>query len=137
MLATAPNTEQKHTRETGVVSYIVNPNVYYKKSVFDLSNITFETAVWSETDYDGTKLKKPIRVIYPILKESPYQNSRQILKPLEYFVKGELRRNCVYCYKQVPKCKNKDWEGKPACKKCHFDNSYFGVNKSITPIGLN
>jgi hypothetical protein len=110
-LIASDKVEITHTIEEGKGDYIINPYIYFDRSIVE--NNLFKTADLIEED---GKIK---RVIYALNKDGvPFCNSYGILRPLidHNYSSGRI---CIDCYNPIPPKKKNEYVGRLCCQECN------------------
>jgi hypothetical protein len=111
-----PRVNQSHTREEGVISYFLDPRIYFVETIADASNCYYFITC------NETENKKTFPVIKAVqIKDNIiFEKTAHKLRPHQYYEKGKLKTNCITCLSFIRDIKN-EFDDRVECKACLKD----------------
>jgi hypothetical protein len=133
---TSDRVRVNHTNAKNVIQYVINPSYYFNQEVITNNTLTFRTLTLTEEELnfhigeDGGSSKKRIQIIYAVneFKDHDYFRTHARLIPFEYLKKGEIKKLCCNCLRQMREIEN-DFIGRRCCKSCWMN--------SLREVGIN
>lgn len=124
-MLTSDRVRVHHTNAKNVLQYAIDPSLYFKDDVLNQPWLSFRTITLTEEELnfnigeEGGSKKKRIPIIYAVNenKDHDYWCVYKPLIPYEYLKKGEIKKLCCNCLRQIREINN-DFEGRLACKSC-------------------